>query len=134
MSRLRYTSQMGNARPGPRPREPVRLLVSDADGRIYDHPRLLLAGERGAGPEPIDAGELLPLPRGSDLFALPGRTPIGIAPGTGRRQVVARAAGGEARAVAAFLAPAHTAGHHAAWRTRPGAPVLPTYAYTAVGF
>jgi pyruvate-formate lyase-activating enzyme len=125
---------MATARTNPRPREPVRLLVSDAEGKIFDHPRLLLAGERGGGPEPIDAAELIPLPRGSDLFALPGRAPVGIAPGTGRRQPVARFAGGEARAVAAFLAPAHTAGHHAAWRTRAGAPVLPTYAYTAVGF
>jgi len=118
----------------PRPREPVRLLVSDADGRIFDHPRLLLAGERGAGAEPIDAGELIPLPRGSDLFTLPGRAAVGIAPRGGRRERVERFAGGEARAVAAFLAPAYTAGHHAAWRTRPGAPVLPTFAYTAVGF
>jgi pyruvate-formate lyase-activating enzyme len=42
--------------------------------------------------------------------------------------------GGEARAVAAFLAPAHTSCDHAAWRTRRGAPALPLYAYTAVGF
>src|SRR5262245_59682613 len=125
---------MAPRRPIPRPSEPVRLLVSDAAGRIFDHPRLLLAGERGGGPEAVDPGELIPLPRGSDLFALPGRAPVGIAPGTRRRQVVARLDGGEARAVAAFLAPAHTSCHHASWRTRAGAPVLPTYAYTAVGF
>jgi pyruvate-formate lyase-activating enzyme len=41
---------------------------------------------------------------------------------------------GEARAVAAFLAPAHTACHHAAFVRREGAPVLPTFAYSAVGF
>ena len=51
-----------------------------------------------------------------------------------RRSSVARWEGGEARAVAAFLAPAHTACHHAAWRTRRGAPTLPLYAYTAVGW
>jgi pyruvate-formate lyase-activating enzyme len=60
--------------------------------------------------------------------------PVGIAPGTRRRKAVARVAGGEARAVAAFLAPAHTACHHAAWRTQADAPALPTFAYTAVGF
>jgi pyruvate-formate lyase-activating enzyme len=125
---------MQAARAAPRPREPVRLLVSDAAGRIFDHPRLLLAGERGAGPEPIDPAELIPLPRGSDLFALPGRAPVGIAPGGGAPVTIERFEGGEARAVAAFLAPAHTACHHAAWRTREGAPVLPTYAYSAVGY
>ncbi len=125
---------MPTPRPIPRPSEPVRLLVSDAEGRIFDHPRLLLAGERGRGPEAIDPAELIPLPRGSDLFALPGRAPVGIAPARGRRQLVPRVEGGKARAVAAFLAPAHTSCHHAAWRASEGAPVLPTYAYTAVGF
>jgi len=114
------------------PREPVRLLVADAEGRIYDHPELRLAGERGAGPEPIVAREWIPLPRGSDLFALPGRHPVGLA---GRRPVVVDAwLGGEARAVAAFLAPAHTACHNAAFVRCEGAPVLPTFAYSAVGF
>jgi pyruvate-formate lyase-activating enzyme len=117
-----------------RPREPVRLLVSDEAGRVYDHPELLLAGERGAGPAAIDPAELIPLPRGSDLFTLPGRTPVGLDPASGRRVGVRRWLGGEARAVAAFLAPAHASCHHAAWRTRPGAPALPLYAYSAVGF
>jgi pyruvate-formate lyase-activating enzyme len=112
----------------------VRLLVADAAGAIYDHPDLLLAGDRGAGPEAIDPAELIPLPRGSDLFALPGRSPIGLHARTGRPAAVGRWLGGEARAVAAFLAPAHTACHHAAWRSRRGAPTLPTFAYTAVGF
>jgi wyosine [tRNA(Phe)-imidazoG37] synthetase (radical SAM superfamily) len=112
----------------------VRLLVADAEGRIYDHPRLLLAGERGTGPRAIDPDELIPLPRGSDLFALPKRTPVGIAPGKRRAVPVEEWEGGEARAVAAFLAPAHTACHHAAWQRQPHAPTLPTYAYTAVGW
>jgi pyruvate-formate lyase-activating enzyme len=116
----------------PIPREPVRLLVADAEGRVYDHPELRLAGERGAGPEPIAAREWLPLPRGSDLFALPGRAPVGL---RGRRPVVVDEwLGGEARAVAAFLAPAHTACHHAAFVRRADAPPLPTFAYSAVGF
>ncbi len=109
------------------------MLVADADGRVYDHPELLLAGERGAGPEAIERGELIPLPRGSDLFALPGRDPIGLRRG-GEPERVGEWLGGEARAVAAFLAPAHTACHTAVWRTRRGAPTLPTFAYTAVGF
>lgn len=117
------------------PREPVRLLVADATGRIFDHPDLRLAGERGAGPEAIAAAELIPLPRGSDLFQLPGRTPIGVRPQDGRTEPAHEAPdGGEANAVAAFLAPAHTACHHAAYEQRDGAPPLPTFAYTAVGF
>jgi pyruvate-formate lyase-activating enzyme len=114
------------------PKEPVRLLVADAAGRIYDHPDLRAAGERGAGPEPIARRDWIPLPRGSDLFALPGRAPIGLA----RRGAVEvdEWLGGEARAVAAFLAPAHTSCHNAVWRRSAEAPALPTFAYSVVGF
>jgi pyruvate-formate lyase-activating enzyme len=119
---------------GPHPRHPVRMLVSDVAGRIYDHPELRLAGERGGGPEPIAAGELLPIPRGSDLFALPGRRPVGWDPAREAAVELESWLGGEARAVAAFVAPAHTSCHHAAYRAEAGAPVLPTYAYTAVGY
>ena len=108
------------------------MLVADAAGRVYDHPELLLAGERGAGPEKIALAELIALPRGSDLFALPGRAPIGL----GKRRaliVVDEWLGGEARAVAAFVAPAHTTTHNAVWTTRAGAPTLPTFAYAPVG-
>jgi pyruvate-formate lyase-activating enzyme len=118
--------------PAERPSEPVRLLVADAEGRVYDHPELRLAGERGAGPERIAASEWIPLPRGSDLFALPGRAPVGFR-ARGAPVVVDAWLGGEARAVAAFLAPAHTVTHNAVWRTRAGAPTLPTFAYAPVG-
>ncbi|HVH18464.1 MAG TPA: hypothetical protein VNF72_09215 [Myxococcota bacterium] len=104
------------------------MLVSDGHGQIYDPPELLLAGQRGGGPEAIGPAELIELPRGSDLFTLPGRAPIGLDARTGEPVTVRRWEGGEARAVAAFLAPAHTSCHHAAWRTRRGAPVLPLYA------
>jgi pyruvate-formate lyase-activating enzyme len=126
---------MGKKKPAPdRPREPLRLLVSDPSGRIYDHPRLIASGERGNGPEPIAELECIPLPRGSDLFALPGRAPIGIDPNTGRPSRVDEWLDGEARAVAAWLAPAYTSTLHASWHTRADAPALPTYAYTVVGF
>ena len=117
---------------GEHPTEPVRMLVADAAGHVYDHPDLLLAGERGAGPEKIAASEWIALPRGSDLFALPGRAPIGLdkkhAP-----VVVDEWLGGEARAVAAFIAPAHTVTYNAVWSTRANAPTLPTFAYAPVG-
>ncbi len=120
--------------PGRRPREPVRLLVADREGRIYDHDRLLVAGERGAGPRPLPVEELIELPRGSDLFALPARRPVGVDPVSGDPVRVDRWMGGEARAVAAFLSPAHTSCHSVAFVTAGEAPTLPTYAYTAIGF
>ena len=114
--------------------EPVRLLVADAEGRIYDHPELLLAGERGAGPEAIGSREWLPLPRGSDLFALPGRAPIGLARG-GRRAGRVDAGSAARRAPSPRSSRRRTprvttpAGERARARR-----TLPTFAYAAVGF
>ncbi len=117
----------------PRPSEPVRLVFAEADGSILDHPHLLLAGSGGGDPRRVRDDELIPLPRGSDLFLLPGRRPIGIEPASG---APAEWAGfeGDVCAVAAFLAPAWTMFLHPAYRTLADAPALPLFAYSAVGF
>jgi len=91
---------------------------------------------------PVAEEDLLPLPRGSDLFTLPGRTPVGIDPLSGRAVAFDRAVAfggvgagaGDVNAVAAFLAPAHTLALLPAFRTRSSAPALPLFAYSAVGF
>jgi hypothetical protein len=60
------------------PVEPIRMLYARADGSIIDHPELRLAGVGGGAPRPPRDEEMIPLPRGSDLFLLPGRRPIGF--------------------------------------------------------
>lgn len=115
------------------PSEPVRMVYARADGGIVDHPELHLAGVGGGEARVVRSDELIPLPQGSDLFLLPGRQPIGIDPSSG----VASAWDGDGEevvAVAAFLAPAWTMFLHPAYRTLPDAPVLPLFAYSAVGF
>jgi pyruvate-formate lyase-activating enzyme len=42
--------------------------------------------------------------------------------------------GNRIQAVAAFMSPAHTQVYSAAWESLPGAPLLPLFAYTAVGW
>lgn len=114
-----------------RPKETVRMVYARPDGSILDHPELLMAGVGGGRPRPVRTDELIPLPRGSDLFLLPGRRPIGLDPSTGT------ATGwdeDDATAVAAFLAPAWTMFLHPAYRTLADAPALPLFAYSAVGF
>jgi pyruvate-formate lyase-activating enzyme len=110
------------------------MVFCDEKGRVMDHPGLLLAGMDGPEAELLDAGSLIPLPRGSDLMMLPGRTPIGIDPETGKAVEFAVYKGKKVFAAAAFLAPAHTQTHRAAYERDPGAPALPLYAYTAVGY
>ena len=104
------------------------LLVADTNGNIYDHPDLYMLCRRGsewALPRP---DELMPLPEESELFLLPARNAVGLDPETGETVVM------EELAVAAFAAPAHTLTAHPAYVSAPDAPVLPLFAYGAVGF
>lgn len=123
------------------PRHPDRipgLLFADSSGRIKDFPDLQMAGRSGRNflrPQPAD---LIPLPEGSDIFVLPGRLPVGIDPASGEPMLLAENPEDPAegiQAVAAFMAPAHTAIHWAAFRkSDPGLAHLPLFAYTAVGW
>ena len=114
----------------------AKLVYADSQGRIFNHPYLQMAGRSGREFYPVPDRDLIPLPPGSDLFVLPGRLPVGY--DTRRRRFVTAGEGsglaGAAQAVAAFMAPAHTMSYLAAYKTRPGAPVLPLFAYTAVGW
>jgi pyruvate-formate lyase-activating enzyme len=116
-----------------------KMVFADAKGNILDHPELGMAGVAGGAPVPVPAADLMPLPRGSDLFVLPGRSPVGIDPASGRPVAYRGEAGGgdgrgDVTAVAAFLAPAHTLSHLPAYAPRPFARALPLFAYAAVGF
>jgi len=105
-----------------------RLLMAGEDGRIYDHPDLLMLLARGEElllPGPLD---LMPLPPESELFLLPGRLAVGLDPESGELEVPGETA------VAAFVAPGRTLTGLAAYATEEGAPVLPLFAYAAVGF
>lgn len=119
-----------------RSRRPPSLVFANSRDEILDFPDLYMAGSscgRLSLPEPAD---LIELPEGSELFVLPGRLPAGIHPDTGKVDFLSADPCGEGtpQAVAAFMAPAHTALYTTAYRTIRGAPVLPLFAYTAVGW
>ncbi len=104
------------------------LVMADAQGNIYDHPDLLMVcrtGTQWALPRP---DELMPLPPESELFFLPQRRAVGLDAESGQMEVL------EDLAVAAFAAPAHTLTAHPAYATDTHAPLLPLFAYGAVGF
>jgi len=114
------------------------LLFATSTGEILDYSGLTMAGSaagRFYKPQPED---LIELPPGSELFTLPGRRPVGIEPETGEPALLAAnpyTPGDPIQAVAAFMAPAHTAIYSAAYETHePQAPMLPLFAYTAVGW
>ena len=110
------------------------LVFADESGRILDLPDLEAVGSsagRWVRPDPED---WIPLPPGSELFLLPRRIPVGYDRRTRRFRVLDDARFGRITAVAAFSAPAHTVLHSAAYRSLRNAPVLPLFAYGAVGW
>lgn len=115
----------------------AKLVYADDSGQIYDHPYLEMAGSSGGNWQQVDEGYLVPLPPGSELFLLPERVPVGY--DRGNQQFVGLQEdplnpGGRVRAVAAFMAPAHTQILTAAYLSEDKAPVLPLFSYTAVGW
>jgi pyruvate-formate lyase-activating enzyme len=115
-----------------------RLVFSDPEGRILDHPHLKLAGRSGDRMILPQPSELVLLPMGSQLFSLPGRVPIGWDEDMdsfissektkmGRREV-------DCAAVAAFLPPGYIRTLLPATRLQSDAPTLPLWAYSSVGW
>lgn len=107
----------------------MHLVWSDERGVIYDEPKWQAVGRSGFWNFPWRAYPVwIPLPEGSTLFHLVGRRPLGISP-EGKIQPYPKG-----WAVAAFVAPAHTQLASVAYEKEEGAPTLPLYAYTAVGW
>ena len=64
-----------------------RAVVADASGQIIDHPELEMVVWDGDLLRPPRREELIQLPKGSDLFALPGRIPLAGDPDIGQAAV-----------------------------------------------
>ncbi|MGC9196380.1 MAG: radical SAM protein [Syntrophobacteraceae bacterium] len=113
------------------------LVYADAEGNILDWPDLEMAGACAGQWEKTFSSELIALPQGSELFLLPDRLPVGYNADSHRFEVLSEdpfSPGKPVRAVAAFISPAYTHLHSPAYKTKPGAPLLPLFAYTAVGW
>lgn len=111
-----------------RKKTPPSLVFAGPDGSIYDHPDLLMLCSRGDELTLPRPDEFIPLPEESEFFLLPGRRAMGLNPETGQVEVL------EETAVAAFVTPAYTLTAHPAFEKEADAPVLPLFAYGAVGF
>jgi len=114
------------------------LVISDGSGKVFSHPHLKMAGRSGDSIALPDRAELVSLPRGSQLFTLPGRSPVGWDEENQRFTPANRVKsnGGEVdcTAVAAFLPPGYVRTWLPATRRRPKGPVLPLWAYSSVGW
>lgn len=114
------------------------LVYADENGNIKDFPHLTMAGMSNSHCLIPQTEDLIELPEGSELFVLPGRLPVGCDPQTGEPLLFSEDPDRpkqKIQAVAAFMAPAHTAIFNAAYQTRDNnAPLLPLFAYSGVGW
>ncbi len=115
-----------------------RLVVSDPNGTLFDHSFLRLLGRSGDQfllPHP---SELVLLPKGSQLFTLPGRVPVGW--DEEKKSFISSEkfqfgkVETECTAVAAFLPPGYIRSLLPATQLKRKAPTLPLWAYSAVGW
>jgi len=104
------------------------LVYSDEKGNIYEDTKYFAVGRYGHSYKPLYEEDLIELPQGSELFVMPERFPIGI---DKKGNLVYL---DDCFAVSAFLAPAHTQYLLSAYKKNENAPVLPLFAYTAVGW
>lgn len=98
------------------------LLYSDGKGNIFEDTSLYVVGRSGWDALPIPEEEWIELPKGGQLYELPGRRGIGVDVATGAMRLCEKG-----WAVAAFIPPAHTGFYLAAYETLPDAPTLPLF-------
>ncbi|PID72676.1 MAG: radical SAM protein [Desulfobulbus propionicus] len=114
------------------------LVFANQKGEIEEYDGLLMAAQSAGKFYAPELEDLIELPPGSELFTLPARLPVGIEAGSNEPALLdADPYGGTGTisAVAAFMAPAYTSISTTAYITQtPRNPVLPLFAYTAVGW
>jgi pyruvate-formate lyase-activating enzyme len=110
------------------------LVVSDDHGNMFEIPHLRMAGMALNELRLPAADQCIPLPHGSNLFMLPGRSAVGYDSAAGRYVTLEHYRGLKVSAAAAFMAPAYVQFLRPAYTLTPGAPRLPLYSYTALGW
>jgi pyruvate-formate lyase-activating enzyme len=113
---------------------PTFAVTAKPDGELVVDKRFGLAVHDGRMLRAPRADELVPLPRGSDFFLLPGRGALGLDPRTGQARPILDRQGRPALGASAFLAPAWLRFLHPAYHNLPGAPPLPLFAYAPLGW
>lgn len=99
------------------------LLCADDKNRIFGIPSLEGIGMKAGAFFRLNRDDLIPLPYGSEIFALPRREAAAYDPASGSFIKV------NANPVSAFISPGYTAAYNAAYFENKGAPLLPLFSY-----
>src|ERR671925_322320 len=97
----------------PRAESPT-LVFADLRGQVLDAPSFASASRSGCRIARTDPADLMPLPRGSELYFLPQRNPVGFADTDDQPQPLTGCT-----AVAAFLPPGYAVFALAAFQRQP---------------
>jgi pyruvate-formate lyase-activating enzyme len=115
-----------------------KLVFANCNGKIYDHPSLEMAGRSGHTFVLPKEAELIPLPEGSQLFTMPGRSAVGWNEEEATFIVLGEMEAGRedinCLAVAAFLPPGYVRTLLPATKLQVQWPILPLWAYCSVGW
>ena len=103
------------------------LLFSDEKGNIHMHPRLEAVGMKAGNFFKLNRRDFIKLPRGSQIFKLPGRAAIGYDP-----LAKSFTALDKYYAVAGFVSPGFTSTYNSAYKKLRGAERLPLFSYGAI--
>ncbi len=109
------------------------LAYADSEGNVWDFPGFEPAFRTGRRFVRVDPNDLLPLPRGSYLFSLPGRYPVFYNhKNRDFRHMTVSPDGDDINAASAFMASAYLRTYLPAFIRKDDAPVLPLWAYAGV--
>lgn len=108
--------------------EPL-LLVADKNKKIYDLDEFQACAQSGSRISLLRPKDLIPLPRGSSLFFLPDRYPVGLNKKTRSLEILE-----EFNPVTAFLPPGYTQTLSPAYQEGFQAKLLPLFSYTPVAY
>jgi pyruvate-formate lyase-activating enzyme len=110
------------------------LIVCDAAGNAIEIPELRMAVSSNGLLQCPGDGSLISLPKSGVLLTLPSRVPAGYDPAGRKFVFVKEYCGKTVFAAAAFLPPGYVRTFSSAYRETAGAPRLPLYCYSAVGW
>ncbi len=117
--------------------ELLAAVVANEKGEIFDLEDFAAVGADGPLLSPLNTGDTMDLPHGSELMFLPDRMPVLIDLETGQLRPVDRnpySPDERIFPVAAFNSPGVVCVQSCAYEERPGAQILPLFSYGAVGW
>jgi pyruvate-formate lyase-activating enzyme len=115
----------------------VTAVVANSKGEIFELDGYGAVGMAGADLSVLACEETIPMPHGSELMLLPDRLPVLFNLATGRYETVSVnpfEPDEPIFPVAVFNSPAYVNTYAGAYEERPGAELLPLFAYGAVGW